>query len=72
MKGHLSTVKLRKKKERKGRETESHRANEAEKERDALKDFLERERKTNAEMMEKNCLQLSNIDLTLFLITLFS
>ena len=62
----LEYCEIEKEKERKGRETESHRANEAEKERDALKDFLERERKTNAEMMEKNCLQLSNIDLTLF------
>ena len=48
---------MKKKQMKKDKEKECQRAKEAERERDALKDLLERERKTSAEIMEKNCLQ---------------
>ena len=67
----LKCCEIEKEKERRGKETENQRANEAEKERDALKDLLERERKTNVEMMEKNSLQSLYTDLIPVLITLF-
>ena len=44
------------------KERESQRANDAERERDALKELLQRADKTNEYMMEKNCLQSSHIN----------
>ena len=57
----LEHCEIEKEKERNRKEKESQRAKEAERERDALKDLLERERKTNAEMTEKNRLQSSQM-----------
>ena len=56
----LERCEIEKEKERNSKEKEIRRANEAERERDALKDLLERERKTNAELTEKNRLQSSH------------
>ena len=58
----LERCEIEKEKERKSKEKEIRRANEAERERDALKDLLERERKSNEEMKEKNRLQSSQIE----------
>lgn len=55
----LEYCKIGKEKERNGKETATQRANEAERERDTLKELLERERKTNEYMMEKNRLHSS-------------
>ena len=53
----LEHCEIEREKERNHKETERQRANEAETERDKLKELLEKAEKTNVYMMEKNCLQ---------------
>ena len=62
----LECCEIEKELERRGKEMESQRANEAETERDKLKELLEQSEKTNEYMMEKNRLQSSHNDLKHF------
>ena len=57
-------MKIKMEQVKKGKEEEHQRANEAERERNTLKELLERERKTNEDMTEKNCLLRSHSNCT--------